>query len=88
MELRLSHHQSFPNLAVIRKVLEEMGGSEVVELTGGDGPGMLRWSQQDGSSYHLHTAIPKPWLADPDNENKVREAARHFANGVRFASQR
>ncbi len=77
---------NFPNLGVIREVLEQMGGNEEVEFDNGTGAGVLRY--QNGTSYNVHIAIPLHWLAEPAQSKRVGDATLYFAAGVRVASQR
>lgn len=86
MELHVSTTQSFPNTEVIRKVLAEMGGEEIVELGNGTGAATLRWAHRDGAAGHMHIALPVHWMLDADKADRVEEAIRHFAMGMRVAA--
>ncbi|MEP6672095.1 MAG: hypothetical protein ABJF10_23230 [Chthoniobacter sp.] len=78
----------FPNLTIVRQILEDMGGNEVVEFCNGAGASMLRWAHRNGTKYNVHIAIPRQWLVETDRAGKLTDAARHFASNVRFASSR
>jgi len=65
-----------------------MEGAETIELTAGAGAGQLRWSHQDGTYKSANLAIPSTWLTNPEQAERVKEAVRHFATSVRFASKR
>jgi len=88
MRLRVLTETAPRNLGVISHVLEEMGGDEVVEFTTGTGAGVLRWTHQDPTRYSVHVAVPMRWLSEEEQVERVKEAARHFAHGVRAASGR
>jgi len=88
MQLFVPSDTQFPNLEIIRQVLEDMGGSEEVEFSNGSGAAVLRWSHMRGTKYNVHIAIPRHWLVETNGAGKLMNAARHFASNVRFASTR
>ena len=88
MQLRVLADEKPPNLKVISQVLEEVGGEEVVEFSKGQGAGVLRWSHPDSTRYHVHIAIPLHWLTQEEKTDVLKQAARNFADGVRFAARR
>jgi len=71
------------NIAVIRRVLQEFGGENVVELNRRVSCAFLMWSSMAGEDERsLSVAIPRNWLTDPLCASHLEETTRNFAGRI------
>ena len=71
------------NIDVIRRVLEEFAGENVIELNRRVSCAFLVCrSMADGEEHSVSVAIPRNWLTDPQRAAHVEETTRNFAGRI------
>ena len=83
MKLRVSMLGEHVNIDVIRRVLEEFDGENVIELNRRVSCAFLVCrSMSDGEEHSVSVAIPRNWLIDPQRASHVEETTRNFAGRI------
>ena len=83
MKLNASNAVEHLNIPVIRRVLEEFDGENVVELNRRMSCVFLIWnSTSNGDDRSLSMAIPRTWLTDPQCASHLEQRTRNFAGRI------
>ena len=87
MEPPISSEHNFPNLHIIRRMIEEIEALGTVSFKVGEAAVLLEWvNQTQAGTPPIHLAIPIRWLNEIEFSDRLELAVQGFFDGVRIES--